>query len=57
MALLKKGAQVKFIATGAEYEADEIGVLKTRPRAKKRAKHRRCWLHYHRYKKCKRSKK
>ena len=28
MAVLKKGDKVKFVSTGQEYEADEVGILK-----------------------------
>jgi len=35
--------------TGAEYNADEIGVLKLKTRAENTSKYRRCWLYYFRH--------
>jgi GTP-binding protein LepA len=35
---LKKGQKVKFVSTDQEYEADEVGIFKTWPAAKKRSK-------------------
>ncbi|MFT5279925.1 MAG: GTP-binding protein LepA [Granulosicoccus sp.] len=32
---LKKGEEVKFVATGKQYHADEIGILKLKPQARK----------------------
>jgi GTP-binding protein LepA len=54
--VLKKGDKIRFVASGADYFADEVGVLKLEHDAERRSESRRCGLYHYRYQKCKRSK-
>ena len=46
---IKKGDKVKFVSTGQEYDADEVGILKLKMTEKTEVELRRCRLYYHRH--------